>query len=49
MPRIYKPVGPSDNKAENGPSENKNTAPAPEPKSNAADSCKKKVNSGGDK
>lgn len=28
MPRIYKPVGPASNKAEAGPTENKNTAPA---------------------
>lgn len=27
MPRIYKPVGPSSNKAETGPAENKGTAP----------------------
>lgn len=25
MPRVYKPVGPSSNKAENGPTENKST------------------------
>lgn len=43
MPRIYKPVGPSSNKAEKGPAENK-AAPAAKP----ADDGKKK-SSGDDK
>lgn len=44
MPRIYKPVGPSSNKAETGPSSNKSAAPAQEVK--PAESGKKKGNSG---
>ena len=40
MPRVYKPVRPSSNKAENGPSENKSV---PEVKT---EDTKKKGNSG---
>lgn len=41
MPRIYKPVGPTKNKAAAGPTENK-TAPTPA----ATDKSEKKGNSG---
>lgn len=44
MSRIYKPVGPSSNKAEAGPSSNKSAAPVQETKT--AESAKKKGNSG---
>lgn len=44
MPRIYKPVGPSSNKAESGPTSTK--SPAPSHTDKAAEDPKKKGNSG---
>lgn len=44
MPRIYKPVGPTSNKAEAGPTENKKAAPAQGAKT--TDDEKKKGGSG---
>lgn len=44
MPRIYKPVGPSNNKAENGPTSTK--SPAPTQADKVTEEGKKKGNSG---
>lgn len=43
MPRIYKPVGPSSNKAENGPMSTKSSAPVQTDK--VTEENKKKGNS----
>lgn len=44
MPRIYKPVGPSSNKAENGPTNTK--SPTPTQVDKVTEEGKKKGNSG---